>query len=39
MRDIIQLQTTDYGRPVRKSPSLHSRKSKNNTKFLGTAEA
>ena len=29
--------TTDYGQPVRKSPSLHGRKS--NPKFLGTAEA
>ena len=31
--------TTDYGRPVRKSPSLHGRKSNPNSKFLGTAEA
>ena len=30
---------TDYGRPVRKSPSLHGRKSNPNPKFLGTAEA
>ena len=30
---------TDYGRPVRKSPSLHGRKSTPTTKFLGTAKA
>ena len=30
---------TDYGRPVRKLPSLHGRKSNPNPKFLGTAEA
>ena len=30
---------TDYGRPVRKSPSLHGRKSNPNPKLLGTAEA
>jgi hypothetical protein len=30
---------TDYGHPVRKSPSLHGRKSNPNPKFLGTAEA
>ena len=30
---------TDYGRPVRKSPSLHDRKSNPNPKFIGTAEA
>ena len=30
---------TDYGRPVRKSPSLHGRKSNPNPKFIGTAEA
>ena len=29
---------TDYGRPVRKSPSLHGQKSNPNPKFLGTAE-
>ena len=29
---------TDYGRPVRKSPSLHGQKSTPNPKFLGTAE-
>ena len=29
--------TTDYGRLVRKSPSLHGRKSNPNPKFLGTA--
>ena len=27
---------TDYGRPVRKSPSLHGRKSNSNPKFKGT---
>ena len=32
-------QTTDYGRPVRKWPSLHSRKSIPTPRFLGTAEA
>ena len=30
---------TDYGRPVRKSSSLHGRKSTPNPKFLGAAEA
>ena len=30
---------TDYGRPVRKSPSLHDRKSTPTPKFLATAEA
>ena len=30
--------TTDYGRPVRKLPSLHGRKSNPNPKFLGTAK-
>ena len=29
----------DYGRPVRKSPSLHTQKSNPNPKFIGTAEA
>ena len=29
----------DYGRPARKSPSLHGRKSNPNPKFIGTAEA
>ena len=29
----------DYGRPVRKWPSLHDQKSNPNPKFLGTAEA
>ena len=29
----------DYGHPVRKSPSLHGRKSNPNPKCLGTAEA
>jgi hypothetical protein len=32
-------QTTDYGRPVRKSPSLNCRKSNPNPKFIGTAKA
>ena len=32
-------RVTDYGRPVKKSPSLHSRKSNPNPKFYGTAEA
>ena len=31
--------TTDYGRPVKKLPSLHGRKSTPTPKFLGTAEA
>ena len=30
---------TDFGRPVKKSPSLHGRKSTPTPKFLGTAEA
>jgi hypothetical protein len=30
---------TDYGSPVRKSPSLHGRKSNPNHKFIGTAKA
>ena len=30
---------TDYGRPVRKSPSLHDQKSTPTPNFLGTAEA
>ena len=30
---------TDYGRPVRKSPSLHGPKSNPNPKFIGTVEA
>ena len=33
------LQTTNYGRPVRKSPLLHGRKSTPAPKFLGGAEA
>ena len=33
------VSVTDYGRPVRKWPSLHGRKSNPNPKFLGTAEA
>ena len=32
-------QTTDYGHPERKQPSLHGRKFNPNPKFLGTAEA
>ena len=32
-------QSTDYGRTVRKSPSLHGRKSTPTPKFLGTAKA
>ena len=31
--------TTDYGHPVRKSPSLHGRKSTPSPRFLGTAAA
>ena len=31
--------STDYGHPVRKSLSLHGRKSNPNPKFIGTAEA
>ena len=30
---------TDYGRPVKKLPSLHGWKTNPNPKFLGTAEA
>ena len=33
------VRDTDYGRPVRKSPSLHGRKLNHNPKFLGTAKA
>ena len=33
------LTNTDYGRPVRKSPSLNGRKSTPTPKFLGTPEA
>ena len=32
-------RNTNYGRPVRKSPSLHGRKFTPNPKFLGTTEA
>ena len=32
-------QITDYGRPVKKLPSLHGRKSNPNPKFLDMAEA
>ena len=34
---IINIRSTDYGRPVRKSPSLHGRKPTPTPKFLGTA--
>jgi hypothetical protein len=33
------VDSTDYGRPERKKPSLHGRKFNPNPKFLGTAEA
>ena len=33
------VNTTDYGRRVRKSPSLHGQKSTPNPKFLDMAEA
>ena len=36
---MILVRITDYGRPVRISPSLHGRKSNLILKFLGTAEA
>ena len=36
---LLLFKFTDYGRPVRKSPSLHGRKSTPTPKFLGTAEA
>ena len=39
MNIIKMITATDYGRPVRKSPSLHGRKSTPTPKFLGTAEA
>ena len=35
----LYIFSTDYGRPVRKLPLLHSRKSNPNPKFIGTAEA
>ena len=35
----LLLSSTDYGRPVRKSPSLHGRKSTPTPKILGTTEA
>ena len=35
----MTLLTMDYGRLVRKSPSLHGQKSSPTPKFLGTAEA
>ena len=37
--NMVMLWHTDYRRPVRKSPSLHGRKSTPTPKFLGTAEA
>ena len=37
--EIIKLECTDYGCPVRKLPSLHGRKSTPTPKFLGTAKA
>ena len=36
---VVLAGITDYGRPVRKLPSLHGQKSTPNPKFLGTAEA
>ena len=39
MKNSATVLTTDYGHLMRKSPSLHSRKSTPNPKFLGTAEA
>ena len=35
----LSVKHTDYGRPVRKSPSLHGQKSTPTPKFLGTTEA
>ena len=37
--EITVVYTTDYGRPVRKSPSLHGQKSTPTPKFLSTAKA
>ena len=39
MTPCTSLHNTDYGRPVRKSPSLHGRKFTPTPKFLGTAKA
>ena len=39
MRLSLIVYFTDYGRPERKKPSLHSRKFNPNPKFLGTGEA
>jgi len=39
LRKFPTCMLTDYGHPVRKSPSLHGRKSNPNPKLLGTAEA
>ena len=39
MKNSATVLTTDYGHLMRKSPSLHSRKSTPNPKFLGTAKA
>ena len=36
---VIMPEATDYGRPVRKLPSLHGQKSNPNPKFLDTAKA
>ena len=36
---VLKAWSTDYGRPVRKSPSLHGLKSNPNPKFIGMAEA
>ena len=36
---VVMICSMDYGCPVRKSPSLHGRKSTPTPKFLGTAEA
>ena len=36
---ILLIVTTDYGRPVRKSPSLHGQKLTPTPEFLGMAEA
>ena len=37
--ELVYIHPTDYGHPVRKSPSVHVRKSNLKTKFLGMAEA
>ena len=36
---ILKKPSTDYGRPMRKSPSLHGQKSTPTPKFFGTAES